>query len=197
MDTSGSQIYLYICVCACVCVFVCVCVCVCVSLCACVCLCVCVYVCLYVCVYVCACVCICVCVCVREREYKSLHHHLRNYPGWLINIMLVGIMLKISFIILFEFLLRYMTGFVNTDRNHTRTKSILLVNIKLYCNSCTTQKCQSHGYRWPFAIPIKPIRYTTLSLEPVNGFNKDVSGARLLSKLSRLTLWIKSVSFIY
>ena len=35
-------------------------------------------------------------------------------------------------------------------------------------------------HRWPFAIPVRPPRWTTESLGPVNGINKDVSGTRLL-----------------
>ena len=34
---------------------------------------------------------------------------------------------------------------------------------------------------WPFAVPVKPSRYTTGSLGVVNGINKNVSGARLLT----------------
>ena len=35
-------------------------------------------------------------------------------------------------------------------------------------------------HRQPFAIPVKPPRCTMGSMGPVNGINKDVSGARLL-----------------
>ena len=31
-------------------------------------------------------------------------------------------------------------------------------------------------YRRPFSIPFRPLRFTTGSLGPVNGINKDVSG---------------------
>ena len=32
----------------------------------------------------------------------------------------------------------------------------------------------------PFAVPVRPLKYTTGSLGPVNGINKDVSSIRLL-----------------
>ena len=35
-------------------------------------------------------------------------------------------------------------------------------------------------HRWPIAYPVKPQKCITGSLGPVNGTNKDVSGARLL-----------------
>ena len=37
-------------------------------------------------------------------------------------------------------------------------------------------------HRQLFADPVKSPRYTVGFLEPVNGINKDVSGARLLPK---------------
>ena len=36
-------------------------------------------------------------------------------------------------------------------------------------------------HRRVFAVPVKPSKYTTGSVGPVNGINKDVSGVRLLS----------------
>ena len=35
-------------------------------------------------------------------------------------------------------------------------------------------------HRWLFADPVKLPKWTTGSAEPLNGINKDVSGARLL-----------------
>ena len=35
-------------------------------------------------------------------------------------------------------------------------------------------------HRWLFANPVRPLRCTTGSVEPVNGINKNVSGDRLL-----------------
>ena len=76
----------------------------------------------------------------------------------------------------------------------------------LHLNSCTTQKHQPHGYRWPsllsqstFAIPVKPPRCTicTGSVGPVNVISKDVSDAKLLQQLPWLILWIESVSVTY
>ena len=37
---------------------------------------------------------------------------------------------------------------------------------------------QACFHRRPFAVPVKPPTYTTGSWRPVNGINKDVSGAK-------------------
>ena len=46
--------------------------------------------------------------------------------------------------------------------------------------------------KWTFANPVKSPKCTTGSLEPVNGINKDVSGARLLptTVLTYLVDWV-------
>ena len=63
-------------------------------------------------------------------------------------------------------------------------KSILLLNIKALLLPRNTKHMAIDDHvcfhRWPFAIPIKPLRCTAGSLGPVNGINEDVSGARLL-----------------
>ena len=59
-------------------------------------------------------------------------------------------------------------------------KSNLLLNIKPTYTLVLPRNTKVCFHRWLFANPIKPLRYTTGFVEPVNGFNKDVSGARLL-----------------
>ena len=70
----------------------------------------------------------------------------------------------------------FVTEFVKTDPNHTRTEIHFIAEHLFYCwtlnlYSCTTQKHQTHGYRWPsllskirwsFTIPVKPLRCSTV-----------------------------------
>ena len=73
----------------------------------------------------------------------------------------------------------------NCPKSHKNWNPIYCWTLNLH--SCTTQKHQTHGYRWPsllsqtaFADPVKSRRCITGSVEPVNGINKDVIGVRLL-----------------
>ena len=63
-----------------------------------------------------------------------------------------------------------------------KLKANLLLNIKP-----TLLHYQKHGYRWSSLLsqtnPVKPPRYTTGSVGPVNDINQKVSGARLLSTI--------------
>ena len=75
--------------------------------------------------------------------------------------------------------------FKNWSKLHKNWNPIYCWTLNL--NSCTNQKHQTHGCRWPsllsqiaFCCPCQPPRCTTGSLGPVNGINKDVSGARML-----------------
>ena len=78
------------------------------------------------------------------------------------------------------------TGYAKTIPNCTRTKIQYCWTLKLH--SCTTvPRNTKHMARWPsllsqmaFCWPVRPLRCTTGSVQPVNGINKDVSGTRLL-----------------
>ena len=73
----------------------------------------------------------------------------------------------------------------NWSKLHKKWNPFYCWALKL--NSCTNQKCRHMAidgqvcfHRRPFTIPCRPPRYTTGSLGPMNGINKDVSGTRLL-----------------
>ena len=71
----------------------------------------------------------------------------------------------------------------NWSKSHRNWNPFYCWTFKL--NSCTNQKhmdIDGHVcfHQRPFAIPVRPLRWTTGSLGPVNGINRDVSGTRLL-----------------
>ena len=80
-----------------------------------------------------------------------------------------------------------MIGFVNIGKNCKRTEIHFIA--EHYNLTLTLPRNAKHMavdaqvcfHRWPFAVPVRPPRCITVSLQPVNGINKDVSGARLLS----------------
>ena len=66
------------------------------------------------------------------------------------------------------------TGFVIINPNHTRTEIHFIAN-QLKLNSCTTQKCLTHGYGWPsllsqtaFCHPIQTtkVHYRVFGVRP-------------------------------
>ena len=77
-------------------------------------------------------------------------------------------------------------GFAKTSQIAQELKFNLLLNIKrTLLHHPETPNIWL--YRWPsllhrqlFTDPVKPPRYTTGSVEPVNGINNDVSGTILL-----------------
>ena len=80
-----------------------------------------------------------------------------------------------------------MIGFANTVPNRTRTEIQIIADIKPTYTLALPRNTKHMAidgqvcfHIWLFANPIKPLRYTTGFVEPVNGFNKDMSGARLL-----------------
>ena len=83
-----------------------------------------------------------------------------------------------------------------------KLKSILFLNINAtllhYPETPNTWLIDGHVcfHRRPFAVPVIPLRCTIGSLGPVNGINKDASGAGLLT-MTVLTYpvdWVSSVT---
>ena len=79
-----------------------------------------------------------------------------------------------------------MTGFVKTMPNGTTIGIKFIADYQTYTlalprnTKCITTDGQVWFLRWLIPNPVKPPRYTTGSVGPVNGFNKDVRGVSLL-----------------
>ena len=77
----------------------------------------------------------------------------------------------------------YVTGFMKTDPNHTRTEIFSLPKNTLILPRCTKHMAKDGQvcfYRRLFADPVNPQRCTTEPVKPLHGTNKDVSCAKLL-----------------
>ena len=79
-----------------------------------------------------------------------------------------------------------------------------ICSLKLKLHSSTVQAHQAYGYGWAsllsqmaFLEPVKPWWCTTGPMEPVNGINKDVCGAKLHQRLSQPILWIETICVTY
>ena len=81
----------------------------------------------------------------------------------------------------------YVTVFVKTNPNYTKSEIRFIAEYQTFTLALprNTKHMAIDGHvcfhRWPFAVPVRTPRCTTGSLGPVNGINKDVTGARLLS----------------
>ena len=85
-------------------------------------------------------------------------------------------------LLIFKFIINdysYVIGFMKTDSNHTRTE----IHFTLYIPRHTkhiAKDGQVCFHKSLFANPVKPQRYTTETVRPLDGINKDVGGAKLL-----------------
>ena len=73
----------------------------------------------------------------------------------------------------------------NRSKSHKNWNPFYCWTLKV--NSCTTQKRQTHGYKWQHLLSQKAFRYPCLTTKVhyrvfglVNGINKNVSGTTLL-----------------
>ena len=80
-----------------------------------------------------------------------------------------------------------MSGFALSIPNGTRIEIQFIADYLTYTHALPRNTKHIHSYRWPsllsqmvFADTVKSPRCITGSVGPVNGINKDVSGARLL-----------------
>ena len=96
-----------------------------------------------------------------------------------------------------------MTGFVKIDPNHTRSEIHFIAEHKSLTLALARNTkhmaidSQVCFQKWPFAVPVRPPRYTTRFLGSVNGIKRIWVVPDCCQPLSWLILWIVSVSVTY